>query len=120
MTTGTGIRKNGGKIKASYILMFPNAINILAARMMENENKYPNDAFDNYVPEEILDSLLRHLLDLKNGTAIFGKETPREHLSAFLFNALCFAESAIAQNHSLSGVPENQESITTASRNIQK
>ena len=94
------IRKNEGKSKLSYMLMFPNAIKAISDRLTENEDKYPNDAFCDYIPEEVVDSQMRHLVDIRSKYPVFSKEeTKLAHMTANAFNALCLLESAIHQEH---------------------
>ena len=95
------VRKNDDKVNMSYWLMFPNAAKELCTRMQANEDKYPNDQFHNYVPEETMVSLSRHQLDVMSpmGPIFDVTESKRDALTAMVFNTLCMLESAIVQEH---------------------
>ena len=99
--TRHSVRKNDGKVKMRYMFMFPTAMKAVSQRLEENENKYPNDQFSNYVPEETIDSLGRHISDLMspNEPVHDNNETKLDALKGILFNALCLVESTIVQEH---------------------
>lgn len=87
-----GNRHNSGKLPLNFILSAPNAVNQLAAIMAAGEAKYDRDNWKKgLVFEELLDSLLRHLVRLSEGEAV-DSETGLPHTGHILCNAFFLAE----------------------------
>lgn len=86
------LRYNEGKPPMSYVTDFPNALWGIAMVMEQGSHKYPRDnwkkglSVDNYI-----DSLMRHLLDLKDGLK-YDRETHLHQLYHVAVNAMMMAE----------------------------
>lgn len=93
-------RLNEGKAKMKYWLMFPHAAKAICESLEKNEDKYPNDGFGHYVPQETASSLIRHMFDAMAPDQVHNPdELQRDHLVALAFNALCLLENCISQDY---------------------
>jgi hypothetical protein len=89
-----GLRKNEGKPKIGKVLLMPIAMAGLARVMEFGEQKYSpaeNKDWLKYNPGEILDSLMRHAIAMKNGE-VYDSETGLPHAYSVLFNAAAYTE----------------------------
>lgn len=89
-----GLRKNEGKPRIGKVLLMPVALSGLARVMEWGEQKYSaaeNKAWLKYDPDEILDSMMRHAMAMKNGE-FYDRETGLPHAFAALFNAAAYTE----------------------------
>lgn len=85
-------RYNVGKPQLSYLLTAPRAAEALARVMEQGAKKYARDNWKKGLPrEELIDSLLRHLLAYHNG-ALMDAESRQPHVAHILANALFLAE----------------------------
>jgi hypothetical protein len=88
------VRKNAGKPKLSKCLLMPEALSGLESVLVFGEEKY--DAAERkswmaYKPDEVMDSLLRHLMAVKNGEDQ-DPESGLPHVHHALFNAAVLVE----------------------------
>ena len=86
------MRHNTGKPQLSFILDAPTAMNGLAEVFAMGSEKYERDNWKKGLDKnEIIDSLLRHLMAFKNGEAI-DSESGKSHTHHVHWNALVLAE----------------------------
>jgi hypothetical protein len=87
-------RKNKGKPKLTKAMLMPVAMQALVEIIEFGEGKYgpaTDKGWLNYKPDEVLDSLARHLVALTNGE-LNDPESGKSHAAAVMFNAAVFAE----------------------------
>jgi len=87
-------RKNKGKPRIGKCFLMPNALSGLAAVLMFGEEKYSpaeDKGWMNYDMNEVLDSLCRHAMAMKNGE-LKDPESGLLHSSHMVFNAAVLEE----------------------------
>ena len=88
------MRKNEGKPRIGKALLMPEALSALSSVLEWGEKKYSpaeEKGWMEYQPNEVVDSLMRHLLAWKNGEKL-DPETELPHLNHMLFNAAILVE----------------------------
>jgi hypothetical protein len=89
------VRKNRGKPRIGKVLLMPEAMMALESVLVSGEVKYgpaEKKGWMEYAPQETIDSLLRHLLALKNGEDL-DPESGLPHVNHVLFNAAVLVET---------------------------
>lgn len=93
------MRHNDGKLKLSYILDAPEAVKAFARVMKQGEEKYPRGNWRKGLPpEEVIDSLLRHLVKYRESVLLdqpklaIDDESGLHHLDHVLANAIFLCE----------------------------
>jgi hypothetical protein len=85
-------RDNGGKVELSYMLDFPHALVGACSVLEYGAGKYQKHNWKKGLPsDQIIDSMLRHLLEFKNGEQ-FDSESGLLHVHHILTNALFLSE----------------------------
>lgn len=97
--TEQALRHNSGKTKLSYILDAPEAVKAFARVMEQGESKYPRGNWRKGLPpEEVIDSLLRHLVKYQESKLLelpelaIDSESGLHHLDHVLANAIFLCE----------------------------
>jgi Domain of unknown function (DUF5664) len=88
------MRKNSGKPRLGKALLMPNAIGAIVSVVVYGEEKYgpaEDKGWLKYEFHETIDSLMRHLTDLKNGTT-HDAESGLPAVNHVLFNAAVLVE----------------------------
>lgn len=88
------IRKNRGKPKVGKCLLMPEALSALSSVLVYGEEKYTaaeRKGWLGYKEDEVIDSLVRHLMEVKNGVAK-DAESGLPHVNHVLFNAAVLVE----------------------------
>ena len=89
---GQALRYNENKPQMSYVTDFPNALWGLAKVMEAGARKYSRNNWKKGLPiDDYIDSLLRHLTDLKGGLE-YDRETHLHQLFHIAVNAMMMAE----------------------------
>ena len=91
---GTPPRKNNGKPKITKAMMMPKAMEALVTVIEAGEEKYgpaSDRGWLKYKPDEVLDSLSRHLVALVNGETV-DPDDGAPHAAAIIFNAAVYLE----------------------------
>lgn len=86
-------RKNEGKLRLTKAMLMPTALQALVHVIEKGEEKYgpaTDKGWLDYQTDEILDSLLRHILALINGEAY--DEIGTHHVCNIIFNAAALIE----------------------------
>jgi hypothetical protein len=94
-------RKNGGKPRLTKSMLMPVAMQALVQVIEFGEGKYgpaTDKGWLNYKPEEVLDSLARHLVALVNGEQN-DPESGLPHTVAIMFNAAVYAEVTLKDDY---------------------
>jgi hypothetical protein len=89
------VRKNAGKPRLSKCLLMPEALAGLESVLIFGEEKYDaaeRKSWMRYKPDEVMDSLLRHLMALKNGE-VLDPESGLPHVHHVMFNSAVLVET---------------------------
>ena len=88
------MRKNEGKPRIGKALLMVEALKALSSVLVSGEEKYDaaeRKSWMGYKEDEVIDSLMRHLLEVKNGIAT-DAESGLPHVNHVLFNAAVLVE----------------------------
>ena len=94
-------RKNKGKPRLTKAMLMPVAMQALVRVIEHGEEKYgpaSDKGWHDYEPQEVLDSLSRHMVALINGQQN-DPDSGLPHAVAIMFNAAVYAELTIEDDY---------------------